>query len=69
LPFCVEKDEALERIGPELPSLRQSLEALGYGRVTVAVKPDYELSAESQRQFTALTAGVPATMSLLDVRA
>jgi hypothetical protein len=67
--FYVEKAEALERIGPELPSLRQSLEALGYGRVSVAVKPDRELSAEAQRQFTALTEGVPSTMNLLDVRA
>ncbi|HZU35675.1 MAG TPA: flagellar hook-length control protein FliK [Gemmataceae bacterium] len=67
--FYVEKQEALERIRPELPSLRQVLESLGYGRVSVAVQSDRELSEEAQRQFTALTAGVPATINLLDVRA
>jgi hypothetical protein len=65
----VEKAAAKARLTAKAPSLHEALQRLGYDRVNVTVRSAAELSADNQRQFTALAAGVPSSIQLVDAKA
>jgi hypothetical protein len=66
--FYLEHGEAVTLLRSELPSFRETLNASGYEEVSLAAQPLEQLSPEKRRKFDSLTVGVPATVSLLDVK-
>lgn len=66
--FYVDQPQALALLQAELPGFRETLQSLGYEEVLLAAKPLAQLPAEKRPKFEALAVGVPATVSLLDVK-
>jgi hypothetical protein len=67
--FYVNQSHSLSLLQSEFPAFRQTLQAMGYEEVLLVARPVNLLSPEKQKKFAALALGVPARVSLLDVKA
>jgi hypothetical protein len=67
--FYVERDTAVELLRAEMPAFQKTLEGLGFREVLLGARPLRQLPPDRGERFASLAAGVPATVSLVDVRA
>jgi hypothetical protein len=67
--FYVSQNDSVPLLQNELPGFRLALEAMGYDKVLLVAKPVKLLSPENEKRFAVLARGVPANVSLLDVKA
>lgn len=66
--FYIENSTGRAIVQDELPVLREALNGLGFHDVLLAVRSTEELPIRKQRDFAALSQGLPSSGSLLDVK-
>jgi hypothetical protein len=67
--FFVDEEQSLQLIRQELAGFRETLISLGYRDILIAAKPLRDLPSDKREKFTALAAGAPSSIHLLDVKA
>lgn len=65
----IESAAARDRIRADLPALRDELQADGFSEVLLDVRPAAELPERRRQRGAAMRAGLPESVSILDVRA
>ena len=66
--FFADKEASLKQLRFELPSLEESLQALGFTRVVLGAHSLRELRRDQELRFAALALGMPTDAGLLNVK-
>jgi hypothetical protein len=67
--FYVSQGHPVSSLQNAFPAFRQALETMGLEHVSLVARPATLLSPQNEERFAALARGVPAGLSLLDVKA
>jgi hypothetical protein len=66
--FYVDREGSIALLRQELPSFRETLLAMGYCEVLLAVTPLKDIPTEKRQKFDAIAVGAPTSIHLLDVK-